>query len=145
MIVKVKKVTDSAIVPTKGTIGSAGFDLYIDSAEDVVIDPHCTKLLQTNIIFEIPKGYFGAIFARSGLSSKKGIRPATCVSVIDSDYRGIVGIPLHNDSKVPVIISPFERVAQMIIMESPEIELKEVDFVSITDRGENGYGSTGTK
>jgi dUTP pyrophosphatase len=145
MPVKIKKVTETAIVPTKGTEGSAGFDLYVDSDEVVTIPPHGTAMLQTNIAFEIPRGYFGAVYARSGVSTKRGLRPATCVSVIDSDYRGSVGVPLHNDTDEPRIVLKYERVAQMVITPIPEVELVLVDNLSDTERGTGGFGSSGRR
>ena len=143
MEMKIKKLTETAIVPTKGTDGSAGFDLYVDSDKVVTIEPHTTVMLQTNIAFEIPRGYFGAVYARSGVSTKRGLRPATCVSVIDSDYRGSVGIPLHNDTDEQRIVLAYERVAQMVITPVPEVELVLVDELSDTDRGVSGFGSSG--
>ena len=143
MQVKIKKLTESAIIPTKGTEEAAGFDLYVDNDNAVTILPHETEMLQTNIAFELPRGYFGAVFARSGLSTKKGIRPSTCVSVIDSDYRGSVGVPLHNDSNEPRVIEPHERVAQMVIIPIPEVEFVLVDSLEETERGTGGFGSTG--
>lgn len=143
MPVKIKKVTETAIIPTKGSEGSAGYDLYVDSDKVVTIPPHKTVMLQTNIAFEIPRGYFGAVYARSGVSTKRGLRPATCVSVIDSDYRGSVGVPLHNDTDEDRIVLSYERVAQMVITPIPEVELVLVDELPDTDRGTGGFGSTG--
>lgn len=143
MPVKIKKVTETAIIPTKGSAGSAGYDLYVDSDEVITIPPHKTVMLQTNIAFEIPRGYFGAVYARSGVSTKRGLRPATCVSVIDSDYRGSVGVPLHNDTDEDRIVLSYERVAQMVITPIPEVELVLVDELPDTDRGTGGFGSTG--
>ena len=143
MEVKIKKLTESAIIPTKGSEEAAGFDLYVDSDMPVAIFPHETVMLQTNIAFELPRGYFGGIFARSGLSTKRGIRPATCVSVIDSDYRGSVGVPLHNDTDEPRLIEPYERVAQMVIIPIPEIELVLADTLTETERASGGFGSSG--
>lgn len=143
MEIKIKKVTETAIVPEIKSEGAAGFDLYVDCDTETTIKPHETRLLQTNIAFEIPKGYMGGVFARSGLSTKMGLRPATCVSVIDSDYRGSVGLPIHNDTNEEKIIKPYERVAQMIIIPVPQIELVQVDTLSDTERGSNGFGSTG--
>ena len=145
MEVKIKKVTETAILPTKGTEGSAGYDLYVDSDEDIMIHPHRTEMLQTNIAFEIPKGYFGAVYARSGISTKRGLRPATCVSVIDSDYRGSVGVPIHNDTDGIRFVDAHERVAQIVIIPIPDVELVLVDELSDTGRGTGGFGSSGEK
>ncbi len=142
-LIKIKKVTETAIVPEKLSIGAAGYDLYVDSDKPIEIHPHETVMVQSNIAFEIPKNYFGAIYARSGLSTKKGLRPATCVSVIDSDYRGSVGLPMHNDSNEVRIIKPHERVAQIVFQKALHVELELVESLGETDRGTNGFGSTG--
>lgn len=140
---KAKKLSETAVIPKRATIGSAGMDLVADNDQSVVIRPGETVMLQTNIAMAIPEGYFGAIFARSGLSVKLGIRPATCVSVIDSDYRGSIGVPLYNDSSEPAVIGPHERVAQLILMECPKVLISEVEELDDTMRGSCGYGSTG--
>lgn len=140
---KIKICSETAVIPTKATSGSAGYDLYVDSAEPVDIWPGYTHMFSTGIAVQIPEGYVGLIFARSGLSSKHGIRPSTCVSVIDSDYRGEIGLSLYNDSRVPYRVEAHERVAQMLIIsaESPDIEI--VDELDKTDRDQGGFGSTG--
>lgn len=144
MEVRIKRLSETATLPTRASEGSAGYDLYVDIDKPVVIPHNATRMLTTNIAFEIPDGYFGAIYARSGLSTNHSVRPANCVGVIDSDYRGAVGVPLHNDSYVmPYTVHPGERVAQMIIMRAPEIELVESDELSETDRGKGGFGSSG--
>lgn len=143
MIVKMKKIKESAILPTKGSVESAGFDLYVDTDKEETIPAHETVVFQTNIAMEIPKGYVGLIYARSGLSTKLGLRPSTCVSVIDSDYRGSVGVPIHNDTNEDKSIKAHERVAQLIIMKCPEVELVLVDNLDKTERGDNGFGSSG--
>jgi dUTP pyrophosphatase len=143
MKIKVKRLTDTAIIPERKTDGAAGFDLYVDSADPILIYPHSTKMVFSGLAFAIPKGYFGAIYARSGFSINLGIRPATCVSVIDSDYRGNVGLPLHNDTDHIRVIEPYSRVAQMVIQEAFTPELEEADELDETERGEGGFGSTG--
>lgn len=143
--VKIKKVTDTAKLPTKGSEEAAGYDLYVDSDSAVEIGPHQTVMLQTNIAFQIPRGYYGAVYARSGISTKRGLRPATCVSVIDSDYRGSVGVPMHNDSDQAQTIDAYERVAQMVILRAPEVRLVLVDSLEETERGSNGFGSSGVR
>ena len=142
-IIKVKRVTETAILPERLSIGAAGYDLYTDNAEPVVIKPHETVMIQSNIAFEIPKNYFGAVYARSSLSTKKGLRPATCVSVIDSDYRGSVGLPIHNDSDNERIVEPHERVAQIVFQKALMVELELVDELEDTERSDGGFGSTG--
>lgn len=143
MKIKIKRLTKTAIMPERKTEGAGGFDLCIDSEYPIVIYPHSTKMAYTGLAFAIPKGYFGAIYARSGISIREGIRPATCVSVIDSDYRGNVGLPLHNDTNRIKVIEPYSRVAQIIFQEAFAPELEEVDELDETERGEGGFGSTG--
>lgn len=145
MNIKIKKLTNTAWVPLKATDGSAGFDLYADTiGESAPIYPGETKLVGTGIAMEIPEGYFGAIYARSGLATKKGLRPANCVGIIDRDYRGEICIALHNDSSSPKIIGAHERVAQLVIQPyAAEAKLIVDDDLSDTERGEGGFGSTG--
>lgn len=141
--IRVKKVTETAKLPTRSTDGSAGYDLYVDTDHDVVIHPHTTVMLQSNIALSIPKGYFGAIYARSGISTKRGLRPSTCVSVIDSDYRGSIGLPIYNDSNEDQTVKPMERVAQIVFHKAVYFELNLVDELDDTERGDGGFGSTG--
>lgn len=141
--VNVKKMTPTAIVPKVHSLGAAGFDLCADIEEAIVIPPHETVMISSGLAFEIPEGYFGAIYARSGISTKRGLRPANCVGVIDSDYRGPVGLPLHNDTDEERIVEPHERVAQMILQETFSVLLDEVDELGDTERGIGGFGSTG--
>lgn len=142
-IIKIKRVTETAIIPEKQSIGAAGFDLYVDSDVPVEIKPHETVMLYSGIAFQIPRMYYGLIYARSGLSTKQGLRPATCVSVIDSDFRGNVGLPIHNDSDETRVIQPHERVAQIIFEKAIIVEFNVVDKLDETERGEGGFGSTG--
>lgn len=143
MHVKVKKLTETAKLPTRGSVFSAGFDLYADNNVDITIHPHETRKIGTGLALEIPDGYYGAIFARSGLATKEGLRPANCVGICDSDYRGEYIVAIHNDSNEDRIIEPKERIAQLIIMQYPHITFEEVDELSDTSRGEGGFGSTG--
>lgn len=143
MHVKVKKLTETAKLPTRGSVFSAGFDLYADNNVDITIHPHETRKIGTGLALEIPDGYYGAIFARSGLASKEGLRPANCVGICDSDYRGEYIVAIHNDSNEDRVIEPKERIAQLIIMQYPHITFEEVDELSDTNRGEGGFGSTG--
>lgn len=142
-IVKVKRVTKTAVVPERKSIGAAGFDLCADITEPVVIRPGKTALIYSGVAFAIPKNYFGAIYARSGLATLRGLRPATCVSVIDSDYRGNVGLPIHNDSDKERTIMPHERIAQIVFQKALIPELEVVSSLDETERGENGFGSSG--
>lgn len=145
MEVSIQLLNDLAKVPTRGSEYAAGYDLY--AATDYIIDiaPHSTIKIGTGIAMELPEGTFGAIFARSGLSTKKGLRPANCVGVCDSDYRGEYIVPLHNDTDEMMSIEPGERIAQLIIMNFNPIEFNIVNKLSNTDRGNCGFGSTGTK
>ena len=143
MHVKVKKLTETAKLPTRGSVFSTGFDLYADNNVDITIHPHETRKIGTGLALEIPDGYYGAIFARSGLASKEGLRPANCVGICDSDYRGEYIVAIHNDSNEDRVIEPKERIAQLIIMQYPHITFEEVDELSDTSRGEGGFGSTG--
>lgn len=141
--VRVKRLTETAIIPTKGSAFAAGFDLYADTDCDIEIQPGEVMPFYTGLAMEIPDGYFGAIYPRSGLATKMGLRLANCVGVIDSDYRGNIGVPLHNDSRRPVVVKAHERIAQIVIQACPDIVLKEAQDLSETARGANGFGSTG--
>lgn len=142
--VKIKKLNDRATIPTKGTMSSAGYDLYSNAEDKIEIKPYETKFISTGISIEIPDGYYGGIYARSGLACKHGLRPANCVGVIDSDYRGEIIVALHNDSNETKIIEPNERIAQIIITPFLYCNLIESDNLSDTSRNDGGFGSTGT-
>ena len=137
----IKLLSDNAIIPTRGTEYAAGWDLY--SAEDAIVESGQTTKVSTDIAAEIPLGYFGAIFARSGLSTKQGLRPANCVGVIDSDYRGGLVVALHNDSQETREIKKGDRIAQLVIIPYEAVDLNVVDELSDTKRGDRGFGSTG--
>lgn len=141
--IKIKKLDKNAIAPTYGTEFSAGADLYVLADGNVVIQPGETVLIHTGLAFEIPEGYGGFVFARSGLATKKGLAPANKVGVIDSDYRGELMVPLHNSSPVCAEIAPGERVAQLVILPYAAASFIETDDISDTVRGEGGFGSTG--
>lgn len=145
MKIKVKKLDENALLPTRGSSQAAGYDLYAKSAEDTVIPPHKTVMVKTGLAMELPEGYFGAIFARSGLAFKQGLRPANCVGVVDSDYRGEFMIAVHNDTDEERVIGGRERIAQMVVMPYLPVEFEEVEQLSDTERGEGGFGSTGRK
>ena len=141
--VQIKKLNEDAIVPTNGSEKAAGFDLYACTDHVVGITPSATKKIGTGIAVAIPDGYFGAIFARSGLATKEGLRPANCVGVVDSDYRGEVIVALHNDSNELRFIGRNDRIAQLVIMPYLPVELEETDELDETERGTGGFGSTG--
>lgn len=141
--VKVKKLTDTAMMPTRGSLRAAGYDLYADTDKDIMIFPGEVVEFFTGLAMEIPDGYFGAVYPRSGLATKLGLRLPNCVGVIDSDYRGNIGIPLRNDSRRPVTVKAHERIAQIVVQPCPEVMLQEVQELSETERGAAGFGSTG--
>jgi dUTP pyrophosphatase len=142
--IKVKKLSDKATIPTRGSEQAAGYDLYAANTEMITIAPHETVKVPTDLAIEIPNGYFGGVFARSGLATKSGLRPANCVGVVDSDYRGNVIVALHNDTDLPRVIDIKERVAQLVILPYLNVEFNEVNELDETERGSNGFGSTGT-
>lgn len=141
--IKIKRLNDKAKIPHRGSDGAAGYDLYACINEPYAIPPHTTKKVETGLSIEIPHGYFGAIFARSGLATKEGLRPANCTGVCDEDYRGEYVVALHNDTDVEKIIEPNDRIAQLVILPYLPVEFEEVDELSDTDRGSDGFGSTG--
>lgn len=141
----IKKLNDKAIVPTYGSPYSAGADLYACVDGDVTIGAHQTVLIPTGIAMELPIGYAGLIYARSGLATKKGLAPANKVGVVDCDYRGEVKVALHNHGEQPQTISAGERVAQLVIAPYLTAQFVTVDELSETVRGAGGFGSTGTK
>ena len=143
--VNIKKLNENAIIPTYGSEYSAGADLYACIDEKVTIKPHTTFLVKTGLSLEIPEGFAGLIYARSGLASKKGLAPANKVGVVDADYRGEVMVALHNHSEIDAIIEPKERIAQLVIAPFLKAEFFEVDSLSETVRGAGGFGSTGNK
>ena len=145
MNIKIKKLTDTAKIPERGTVYSAGYDLFADLPEGVQIKAGETKLIKTGISVAIPEGYFGGIFARSGLSTKEGLRPANCTGVIDADYRGEIMVSLHNHGSKPQTIEHGDRVAQFVILPYLTAKFVERKRLSSTKRGEGGFGSTGTK
>ena len=142
--VNIKLLNDLAKVPTRGSKYAAGYDLYAATSEIIDIAPHSTIKIGTGLAFELHPTTLGAIFARSGLATKKGLRPANCVGVIDADYRGEVIVALHNDTDEMMSIEPGERSAQLIIMNFNPIEFNVVDKLSDTERGEGGFGSSGS-
>ena len=143
--INIKKLDPRAITPTYGSEFAAGADLYALTDQEVTINPSETVLIHTGISMEIPQGFGGFIFARSGLASKKGLAPANKVGVIDADYRGEIMVALHNHSAVPVQITSGERIAQLVIMPFEAAEFIECEELSETVRGSGGFGSTGTK
>lgn len=159
MQIEIKRLSETAIIPSKAHSTDAAFDLYADCPnaqfclwnddDDLMLNgieilPNTTVVINTGFAFAIPNNYFGGIYARSGLATKEGLRPANCVGVVDSGYRGEIKVALHNDSNKTKIIHHGDRIAQLIIQPYPDVELIEVENLNNTDRGIGGFGSTGT-
>lgn len=142
---KIKLLNERAVVPTYGSDQAAGADLYAAIDKDIYINPHSTTMIGTGIAAAIPEGYFGAIFARSGIASKQGLRPANAVGVVDSDYRGEIKVALHNDTDIVQMVPAGSRIAQLVIMPYAKANFEVVDDLDNTERGDGGFGSTGTK
>ena len=141
---RIKFLNDRAKMPTNGSKYAAGYDLYAANEKPVTIYPGTCEKIGTGLAMEIPVGFFGAIFARSGLATKQGLRPANCVGVVDSDYRGEIIVAVHNDSNQSQQIAPGERIAQLVLLPYSTVNCFEVvDELENTDRGEGGFGSTG--
>ena len=143
--IKFKRLNSMATIPTRGSEKAAGYDLYAAISEPISIRPHETAKVRTGLSFELPDETFGAIFARSGLATKQGLRPANCVGVCDSDYRGEYIVPVHNDTDNEQIIEPGERIAQLILMPYIPMVFEEVEELNYTERGNGSFGSTGSK
>ena len=137
----VKRADVEAKLPTKAHEDDAGWDLY--SLYDYVINPHETVKVDTGLNFQLPEGTFGAIYARSGLATKQGLRPANCVGICDAGYRNNYIVPLYNDSDEVQTIHKYDRIAQLIIQPFIQSELTEVDNLNETERGNGGFGSSG--
>ena len=143
--IRIKLLREGAQMPTYGTAGAAGADLYACLEDTVTVAPGESAFIPTGIAMEVPVGCAGLIYARSGLACKRGLAPANKVGVIDSDYRGQIVVVLHNHGKEPQTIENGERIAQMVItpvLTPPYVEAEEL---SDSDRGAGGFGSTGSK
>ena len=143
--VAVKKLRPNAKLPTYGSEFAAGADLYACLEEAVTVEPHETKLIPTGLAMEIPVGWAGLVYARSGLAMKRHLAPANKVGVVDSDYRGELMIALHNHGTVPQTIEAGERIAQLVLTPYLTAQFFETEALTDTVRGEGGFGSTGTK
>lgn len=143
--IKIKLLRNTSKSPTYGSELAAGADIYADITENIVILPHQTVMIPSGFAIEIPAGFGGFIYPRSGMASKRGLAPANKVGVIDSDYRGEVIVALHNHGEKSETVSPEERIAQLIIAPVFTPGFEVCDELSDTSRGEGGFGSTGTK
>lgn len=142
--VEIIRINENAIIPKKMTDEAAGCDLYACLENNsATIKPHQTVKINTGIKMAIPQGYFGAIYARSGLATKDGLRPANCVGVIDSDYRGEIIVALFNDSNKEKVINTGDRIAQLVIQSYQNVNFIETRELDETDRGNGGFGSSG--
>lgn len=141
MFIKVKKLSDSAQMPTYSTAGAACFDLY---ADDTVSIPHGhARTVNTNMAFEVPDDHVMLVFSRSGHGYKHGVRLANSVGVIDSDYRGEVMVRLKNDGTENFLVTQGDRIAQAMILPVERCEFFDMKELSDTKRGTKGFGSTG--
>lgn len=143
MKIAVKKLRENAIMPTFGSPGAAGADLYACLASPVTVAPGETAFIPTGLAMELPVGYVGLVYARSGLACKRGLAPANKVGVIDSDYRGEFIVALHNHGIESQTVASGERIAQLVVTPILMPEYVETDSLSATQRGEGGFGSTG--
>ncbi len=143
MKIHIKKLSETAKLPERGSAYAAGYDLFADLEEAIEIKPHETHMIHTGVAMEIPEGYWGGVFARSGLSAKEGLRPSNCVGVVDADYRGPVCVALHNDGEVVRTVTPGQKIAQLVVVPFLTVEFEEAEELSDTARGEGGFGSTG--
>jgi dUTP pyrophosphatase len=146
-IVNFTKLTPWAKAPVQGSVEAAGWDLHADAEnhERIVIAPGEVKKISTGIAVALPQGTFGALYARSGLATKKGLAPANKVGVIDSDYRGPLIVALKNESDEIQFIEHGERIAQLVVQPYIAVVFNEVENIGTTARGDGGFGSTGTK
>ena len=143
--VAVKKLRDNAVIPTYGSEYAAGADLYACIDDVIEFEPGETKMIPTGLAMEIPAGYAGLIYARSGLATKKGLAPANKVGVVDADYRGEIMVSLHNHSRERQSIEQGERIAQLVITPYLTAHVEEKSELNETVRGAGGFGSTGSK
>lgn len=140
---KVKLLSESAVLPTKN-YKSAGYDLHADIENPVIIKPSETVMIPTGLSITPPEGYFGAIFARSGMASKQGLAPANKVGVCDEDYTGQYLVALHNHGLEDATVNPRDRIAQLVFLPYASVDFEVVEEITATERGDGGFGSTGT-
>lgn len=141
--ISVKRLKPNAILPTYGSDEAAGADLYACLENEITIAPGETAWVPTGLAMELPNGYAGLVYARSGMACKRGLAPANKVGVIDSDYRGEITVVLHNHGKDSQTLNHGDRIAQLIITPVVTPGFREVTELSDTQRGIGGFGSTG--
>ncbi|MBQ1262766.1 MAG: dUTP diphosphatase [Oscillospiraceae bacterium] len=141
--VKIKLLRENATCPSYQSASAAGADLYAAIDEALTIEAGQTVLVPTGVAMEIPEGFVGLVYARSGLATKKGLAPANKVGVIDSDYRGEIMVALHNHSNKSAEIEAGERIAQIVLTPYLTAQFEIADELSDTERGAGGFGSTG--
>ena len=141
--IRVKKLREAAILPSFGSAYAAGADLSACLDTPVTILPGETKLIPTGLAMEIPQGYAGLIYARSGMAAKRGLAPANKVGVVDADYRGEVMVALHNHSTQTQQVAPGERIAQLVVAPFLAVHYEAAEELDDTVRGAGGFGSTG--
>lgn len=142
--IKIKKLSNNATIPSYGSEYAAGADLYACIDSEITIEAGKMIMVPTGIALELPMGYAGLIYARSGLASKKGLAPANKVGVVDCDYRGEIKVALFNHSDCAQTIMPNERIAQFVITPYITANFIECESLSDTVRGEGGFGHTGS-
>ena len=145
MTVRFQKLDPRAVAPRYGSTAAAGADLYAVGDAPLTVAPGETVFIHTGLAVEIPEGYVGLVFARSGLACKRGLAPANKVGVIDADYRGEIMVALYNHAQTAQAVEPGERIAQLAILPYLTAQFTEADSLTDTDRGEGGFGSTGTR
>ena len=143
MDIKFKKVAENVIAPTYGSEQAAGADLRAVGEGAIAVKPHTTTMVGTGIAVQIPDGYVGLVFARSGVAAKRDLAPANKVGVIDSDYRGEIKVAMHNHGDTEQTIEPGERIAQLVVMPYIKCRFECVTELTSTDRAGGGFGSTG--
>lgn len=142
--VKIKRLRPEAKLPIHGSRVAAGYDFFAAIQDPITIPPHKTVKIGSGLAIAVPEDFWLGLFARSGLATKEGLRPANCIGVIDSDYRGQVIAAIHNDSDEIRLIYPDERIGQLILIPKYDWDIQEVEDLDDTERGEGGFGSTGT-
>lgn len=141
--INIKLLSENAKMPTRGSADAAGYDLYGANTTEIVVPPQSSIMIPTDIACEFPIGTFGAIFPRSGIATKRGLRLSNLTGIIDADYRGNIKLSIYNDTTTAQTIAPHERIAQLIVIPFYPFEFNEVSELNETERGAGGFGSTG--